>query len=176
MPRRDRPSPATAFEFALLVAGLDVEDDATIDAFYAVGLHDGVVEGRDGAAVVTFIRTAADPESALATAIGDVERAIPGARVVRIDDQLVGLGDLADLTGRTAESLRLLATDARGPGGFPTPAGIVGKGVRVWRWADVRPWLVAHGIVDATVLPETVPPGLIATTNARLAADLAGTS
>lgn len=173
MPRHDRTGPVAEHEFALLVTGLDVGDAAHLDAFYAAGLDDAVVEDRDGAALVTFIRSADDAGSALASAITDVERAVPGARVVRIDDQLMGLGDLADVTGRTAESLRLLAIDARGPGGFPSPAGVVGKGVRVWRWADVRPWLVAHGIVEGAALPGTLPPALVAATNARLVAERA---
>jgi len=61
-----------------------------------------------------------------------------------------------------------LATAASGPGGFPPPAGIIGRGVRVWRWADVRPWLVQHGIADRDALSETLPPALIAATNLQL--------
>lgn len=167
MPRGDASE--LEYEFALLVDGLDVEDDVQVDAFFAAGLDDGVIEDRDGAALVTFCRTARDATTALTTAVADVERAVAGARVVRVDAQLVSLADLADLTGRTSEGLRLLATAARGPGGFPSPAGVVGTGVRVWRWADVRPWLVAHGVVDPAGLPETLPSALIDATNARLA-------
>jgi hypothetical protein len=36
------------------------------------------------------------------------------------------------------------------------PAGIVGKGARVWRWADVRPWLVKHSIADPGQLSDMV--------------------
>jgi hypothetical protein len=61
-----------------------------------------------------------------------------------------------------------LTTAARGPGGFPPPAGIIGQGVRVWRWADVRPWLVQHDIADPDTLSETLPPALIAATNLQL--------
>jgi hypothetical protein len=59
---------------------------------------------------------------ALSSAIADVERSVPGARVVRVDEQLMNLGDLAAHLDRTTESVRLLATAARGPGGFPSPA------------------------------------------------------
>jgi hypothetical protein len=155
--------------FALLVAGLDVEDDAQCDAYFAAGLDDSVLEDRDGLTLATFSRTATDPASALTSAIGDIELGVRGARVVRVDDQLMNLGDIAAHLGRTAESVRLLATSARGPGGFPPPAGVVGRGVRVWRWADVRPWLAQHGMLDPTDGAETLPPSLIATTNLRLA-------
>jgi len=50
----------------------------------------------------------------------------------------------------------------------------IGKGVRVWRWADVRPWLVEHGIADADELPGTLTPTLIAATNLRLGGQSSG--
>jgi hypothetical protein len=162
--------------FALLVAGLDVEDDAHCDASYSAGLHDSVLEDRDGMALATFFRTAGSPTSALTSAITAIEREVPGASVLRIDDQLMNLNDLADRLDRTTESVRLLATGARGPGGFPPPAGIVGKGVRVWRWADVRPWLVEHGIADPDELSATLPSALIAATNLQLDAAAAGST
>lgn len=156
------------YTFALLVAGLDVDDDADCDAFFSAGLDDSTLEDRDGMALATFFRTADSARSALTSAITAIERDVPGATVLRIDEQLMNLNDLADRLGRTTESVRLLATAARGPGGFPPPAGIIGKGVRVWRWADVRPWLVQHGIADPGALSETLPPALIAATNLQL--------
>jgi len=162
------------YTFALLVAGLDVEDDAHCDAYFSAGLDDSVLEDRDGLALATFSRTARSPASALTSAITAIERGVPGASVLRVDEQLVNLNDLADRLGRTTESVRLLATGARGPGGFPPPAGIVGKGVRVWRWADVRPWLVQHGVADPGELCETLPSALIAATNLQLDAAGAG--
>ncbi len=150
------------YTFALLIAGLDVEDDAYCDAYHSAGLDDSVLEDRDGLALATFFRTAGSPASAVTSAIADIEHGAPGASVLRIDEQLMNLNDLADRLGRTTESVRLLATGARGPGGFPPPAGIVGKGVRAWRWADVRPWLVRHGIADPGELPATLPSSLIA--------------
>jgi hypothetical protein len=162
------------YTFALLVAGLDVEDDAQCDAYFSAGLDDSLLEDRDGLALATFFRTAGSPASALTSAIADIEHGVSGASVLRVDEQLMNLNDLADRLCRTTESVRLLATGARGPGGFPSPAGIVGKGVRVWRWADVRPWLMQHGIADPSQLPETLPPALIAATNLQLDAAAAG--
>jgi len=50
---------------------------------------------------------------ALSSAIADVDRSVPGARVVRVDEQLMNLGDLAAHLDRTTEGVRLLATAAR---------------------------------------------------------------
>lgn len=160
--------PEHEYTFALLVAGLDLDDDTQCDAYFAAGLDDSVLEDRDGLALATFFRTTSSPDSALKSAITDIEHGVPGARVLRVDEQLVNLADIADQLGRTTESVRLLATSARGPGGFPPPAGVVGKGVRVWRWADVRSWLVGHGVVARDELAETLPSALIDATNLQL--------
>jgi len=166
--------PDSEYTFALLIVGIDVADDAQCDAYFSAGLDDSVIEDRDGLALATFFRTARSPRSAVTSAIADIERGVPGATVLRIDEQLMNLADIAAHLGRTTESVRLLATAARGPGGFPPPAGVVGKGVRVWRWADVRPWLVAHGIADPDGLAETLPTALIAATNLELDAAATG--
>ena len=160
--------PEHEYTFALLVAGIDVDDDTQCDAYFAAGLDDSVLEDRDGLALATFFRTASSPESAITSAIADIEHGVAGASVLRIDEQLMNLADIADQLGRTTESVRLLATSARGPGGFPPPAGVVGKGVRVWRWADVRSWLVGHGVVARDELAETLPSALIDATNLQL--------
>jgi hypothetical protein len=160
--------PEREYTFALLVAGIDVDDDTQCDAYFAAGLDDSVLEDRDGLALATFFRTASSPESAVTSAIADIEHGVAGASVLRIDEQLMNLADIAEQLGRTPESVRLLATAARGPGGFPPPAGVVGKGVRVWRWADIRPWLVEHGVAGPSELAETLPTALIAATNLQL--------
>ncbi|TVP66327.1 MAG: hypothetical protein EA340_11835 [Nitriliruptor sp.] len=161
------------FTFALLVGGFDVNDDQHIGAFYAHGLDDATAEDRGDHALVTFYREASAPDAALWSAIGDLREALPGCRVLRVDDQLVNAADVAAMTGRTPESIRQLAAGTRGPGGFPTPAGVVGNGVKIWRWAEVQPWLAAHGIgTDA----ETLPAEVVAEANAELVRHPSGTS
>lgn len=155
------------FTFALLVGGFDVNDDGQVEAFYAHGLDDATIEGRGDQAVVTFYREASAPDAALWSAIGDLRGALPGCDVLRVDDQLVNASDIAEMTGRTPESIRQLAAGTRGPGGFPTPAGVVGNGVKIWRWAEVQPWLATRGI-DTDVYAETLPLDVVATANAEL--------
>lgn len=153
------------FHFALLVSGLDVDDDTQVGAFYSHGCEDATLEDRGSLAMATFYREAASPEAALNSALADIESAVAGAQVVGVDDQLVNATDIADLVDRTPESVRQLASGARGTGDFPPPAGIVGNGIRVWRWAEIRPWLAARGLADDA---ETLPPQLIRQTNATL--------
>jgi hypothetical protein len=115
---------------------------------------------------VTFGRAGRDAKDAVRSAIVDVEGAIPTARVVRIDDDLVNASDIAERIDRTPESVRQLASGSRGVGGFPNPVGVVGSGVKVWRWADVQQWLAPQGLADAET---TLPAQLVAEVNAELA-------
>ena len=65
-----------------------------------------------------------------------------GARVIRVEpDELVTASEIAERTGRTRESIRLLAAGKRGQGGFPPPLRGMKSRIRLWRWAEVALWL-----------------------------------
>ena len=74
-----------------------------------------------------------------------IEHSLPGARVDRVDEELVGVPDIAARVKLNRETVRSWATGSRGPGGFPSPVGAVGGGDRgaakIWRWAEVNDWL-----------------------------------
>lgn len=53
----------------------------------------------------------------------------------------VTISDIATLTERTPESVRLLAAGKRGPGNFPKPSAEVG-GTRLWDLVNVANWWV----------------------------------
>ena len=72
-----------------------------------------------GPATADVHREAANLVDAVLSAIRDIER-VPRLRVIEVERQdLVGLTDIAWRLDRSAESVRLLATGQRGPGGFP---------------------------------------------------------
>ena len=52
--------------------------------------------------------------------------------------------DVAERTGRTRESIRLLTTGERGPGGFPAPATHFRVRQRMWRWQEVAGWFAGE--------------------------------
>jgi hypothetical protein len=132
--------------FTLFVDGLDVSSDAHIDALHEAGCDDATFGSRDGAAYAIFDREADDFSGALRSAIRDVIAALPQARIVRIEpDDLVSMATIARRCRRTRESIRLLANDERGPGGFPPPVAYVDERTRLWHWPDVARWLNEHG-------------------------------
>ena len=149
--------------FTLIVDGPDLQDDACIDMLFEAGCDDGTVGRADGIQYIDFDREAPSFDEAILSAVTDVER-VAGAEVVRVADAgLVSMTDISARIGRTRESVRLLVTGARGPGGFPPPVTDPRGRYRLWRWSDVANWLT-------TQLGEgTVPDDRAATTvNASL--------
>jgi len=138
--------------FTLIVDGPDLQDDAYIDMLFEAGCDDGTVGRADGIQYIDFDREAPSFDEAILSAVTDVER-VAGAEVVRVADAgLVSMTDIATRIGRTRESVRLLVTGARGPGGFPPPVTDPRGRYRLWRWSDVANWLTTQ--LGEVTLPE----------------------
>lgn len=132
------------YEFAWVVDGFNMDDDATLDRLYET--FDDVAAGSvAGRVTVDFVVDASAPAEALFTTLDRFNEAFPRARVLRLDRDLVAIPDIADRTERTPESVRLLVNGKRGPGDFPTPVGALGGGTRVWEWAAVVEWFDKTG-------------------------------
>lgn len=116
-------------------------DDEEIDALFDAGCDDATPEREDGRTFLHFDRDADTLAEALVSALQDVERAGMRGVSVRSDD-LVSLREIAGRTGRTYESVRLLAGGLRGPGGFPPPMS--DDNWALYSWAQVGPWFARH--------------------------------
>ena len=128
------------YQFTLLVEGPDLQSDTAIEALFEAGCDDALVGRTDGVQYLDFDREAPSPETAILSAIVDVER-LPGVEVIRLaGGGLVSMADIASHTGRTRESIRLLITNERGPGRFPAPVTDPRTRYRLWRWSEVRRW------------------------------------
>lgn len=92
MPARSLTATSTpvAHSFTLVVEGLDVSSDAHIDALHQAGCDDATFGVRDGAAYAIFDREAASFSDALRGAIADISRALPWARIVRVESDGFG--------------------------------------------------------------------------------------
>jgi len=128
-------------EFTLIVEGPDLQDDSNANALFVAGCDDATIGNVAGIQYLDFDREADSLADAVFEATETIERIIPGARVVHLEpDDLVSMTEIAERTGRTRESVRLLINGARGPGGFPTPATHFKKRHRMWRWQSVAVW------------------------------------
>lgn len=161
----NRPINPVVQSFTLFVEGLDVSSDAHIDALHDAGCDDATFGVRDGAPYAIFDRAAVSFSDALGSAIGDILRALPQVRIVRIEpDDLVTMATIAKRCRRTRESIRLLANQDRGPGGFPPPVAYVDERTRLWHWPDVACWLNEHD--KARIEIDTDAADLVAAMNA----------
>ncbi len=107
------------------------EDD--FDRIFEAGLDDATVESNR----LDVTREATDLLGAITTAVNEARAA--GFHVIALDTQdLVTLDMIAKRTARTYESIRLLATGRRGPGGFPEP--LSAGGYRLYSWIRVGQW------------------------------------
>lgn len=131
----------TTHQFTLIVDGTDLQHEAHVNALFEAGCDDAMV-GRMGAVqYLDFDREAASFADAVLEATEAVESAGLGARVVHLEpDDLVMMSEIAQRTGRTRESVRLLIGGQRGPGGFPAPATHFKSRQRMWRWQEVAAW------------------------------------
>lgn len=129
------------WDFSIIVEGRDVASQEVFDALCEVGCDDALVGQTNGVQYLDFDREAVSLEEAVASAVSDIE-SVPGLNAVRfVDSDLVSMTEIAERSGRTRESVRLLITGARGRGGFPAPVNDPRRPNRLWRWSEVERWL-----------------------------------
>jgi hypothetical protein len=101
-------------------------------------------ETSNGSALVHVAFESASMPTAIARGVRAVEQLGQlGLQVMGVaSNDVVSLKDIAARIGRTYESVRLLATGKRGPGGFPAP---LARGQwALYFWTEVSIWLAQH--------------------------------
>lgn len=123
-------------KFRLPAAAADVE--AQLGALAAAGCEDALVGiGQPGRIALDFTRRARTAFEAIAAAVRDVKKAIPGAELVEAAPDFVGLTDIADIVGFTRQNMRKLMLGHAAT--FPAP---VHEGnPSLWHLASVLHWL-----------------------------------
>lgn len=131
----------TTHTFTLIVEGPDLQSGELIDKVFEAGCDDALIGQVDGIQFADFDREANTLRDAVLSAVAELE-SIEGVTVLRLADAgLVSMADIAARTGRTRESVRLLITGERGPGGFPPPVTDPRSRYRLWRSDEVEVWL-----------------------------------
>ncbi len=120
----------------------DRDPDALVERLGEAGCDDALVGiGQPGRLALEFTREAADADEAVRSALADVRRSVPSARLIEVAPDLVGLTDVADIVGVSRQNMRKLMLAH--PGSFPAP---VHEGsASIWHLADVLAWLQARG-------------------------------
>jgi hypothetical protein len=119
-----------------------VDPERFVESLYEAGCDDATVGiGQQGRIALSFTREAPSATEAVASAIADVRKAIPGAKLVEATPDLVGLTDIADILGCSRQNIRKLVIGNRSL--FPSP---VHEGsAAIWHLAKVLRWFKAKG-------------------------------
>ena len=121
--------------------------DELVERLGEAGCDDALVGiGQPGRLALEFTREAPDAVKAVLSALADVHRAVPSAKLIEVAPDLVGLTDVAEIVGVSRQNMRKLMLAH--PGSFPTP---VHEGsTSIWHLADVLGWLQARGSYSLT--------------------------
>jgi hypothetical protein len=162
------PTPENlSYTISVACSGVELTDDVLDELFEKLG--DVIPSSVDGCVTITAsVDGAPDDFSAALRLIRRIKEALPTATVLRIDQDLVSITDIAARTNRSRESVRLLVDGKRGPGEFPAPIGTVGGGIRVWPWAAATDWF--RDALDEDLEERGVSPQSAAVIDAGLAA------
>jgi hypothetical protein len=124
-----------------LPAELSLSDDEIMCMLGETGCTDALVGlGLAGYVGLDFTRDASSATEAFATAISDVQRALPGALLIEAGPDFVGLTDIAEVAGVTRQNMRKLFVGYSRE--FPPP--VHGGHGLVWHLAPVLQFMAAR--------------------------------
>jgi hypothetical protein len=126
------------YEFGLKYKVADDADmDGLIEQLGAAGCDDALVgTGQPGRIALDFTRDAHSAEKALVSALSAVKKAIPGAKLLEVSPDFVGMTELAEMLEVSRQNIQRLKQAH--PFSFPTP---VHEGsAAVWHLAHLLEW------------------------------------
>ena len=118
------------------------DHDVLIELLLENGCDDSLIGcGIPGRLALKFSRDADSAAQALLSALQDVKRAIPDARLIEVVPDLVGLSDIADIVGVSRQNMRKLMLSH----GASFPLAVHEGSTSVWHLAEVLDWLESRG-------------------------------
>lgn len=128
------------WRFSFVIDGPDLDDAGDLlDRLFEAGCGDALFGGSNGVQVASFHRKALTIESAVCSAIIDVEQ-VPGLRVVGlIPPDPVTIHEIATRSGQPLEEIQARMCDAGSE--VPDPIDDPSAYEPVWRWCEVSRWL-----------------------------------
>ncbi len=137
------------YEFTLVLQ-THQEDYAQLeDSLFEAGCDDATLSSRNGIVYLNFDREADDLESAVISAIRQVEQTELGLVVGRVEpSDLVTSAEIARRLNRSRQSVQQLIAGSRGDGDFPLPVAGVTTKTMLWSWQDIMEWFRAKGKIE----------------------------
>jgi hypothetical protein len=119
------------------IASLECEPETLLDQIYEAGCGDAIIGiGQPGRIAMNFIRDSTSASEAVSSALNDVNKAIPQAKLIEATPDFVGLTDIADILGCSRQNIRNLYIKHRSS--FPSP--IHEGSITIWHLAKVLSW------------------------------------
>lgn len=116
-----------------------------LNAFVESGCSDATFGRRAQFFYADFDREAPSFPDGVLSAIKDLESASSDVIAIRVEpEDLVNASAIAERTGRSRESIRLLIAGQRGPGGFPLPRFYLDDEHPLWTWSTVATWFAEY--------------------------------
>ena len=115
----------------------DTKPEGFVEQLFADGCDDALIGiGQHGRLALDFTREASSAGEAVLSALTDVQRIVPGARLIEASPDFVGLTDIANILGFSRQNMRKLLVKS-GPT-FPLPVHD-GKPA-IWHLATILDW------------------------------------
>lgn len=132
----------THYDFTLKFAVPDALGMETLETrLFEEGCDDALIGlGQKGRLALEFSREAASAHEAITSAMADVKRAIPEARLIEAGPDLVGVTDIAELFAFSRQNMRKLLQSHLAT--FPLPLH-EGRAA-LWHLAEVLEWFSTH--------------------------------
>lgn len=145
------------FKLTFALPGADTDAEQYLDALFEAGCDDALVGiGTTGTIGLDFEREAGSAEEAIDTAISDVLKAIPGASLLEVGPDLVGVTDIADLVKSTRQNIQKFVAS----GLFPKPAHF--SRTPIWHFYIVASWLASKKLRAIELEPSIIEASKIA--------------
>ncbi|WP_182120250.1 DNA-binding protein [Acidovorax sp. FHTAMBA] len=130
------------FTLKYQLAEHDNDPDVLVERLGEANCDDALVGiGQPGRLALEFTREAENAHAAVRSALADVKRAVPSAKLVEAVPDFVGLTDVAEMVGVSRQAMRKLMLSHAAT--FPAP---VHEGsASIWHLAEVLGWLEEKG-------------------------------
>ena len=127
------------FTLSFALPQQDADPEVYVEQLFADGCDDALIGiGQHGRLALDFTREASSAGEAVLSALSDVQRVIPGARLIEALPDFVGLTDIANILGFTRQNMRKLLVKS-GPK-FPLP--VHDGRPAIWHLSTVLDWFV----------------------------------
>src|ERR1700761_5941977 len=133
------------FTLKYRLAAEDCDLDEIVERLGEAGCDDATVGvGQAGRLALFFTREGGSAFEALLSALQDIKRVVPSARLVEAGPDFVGLTDVAEVAGVSRQNMRKLMLSHA----IDFPPAVHEGSASVWHLSDVLDWLNARGGYD----------------------------